>query len=455
MLDSMLSLSTRHAVSDGLSSPPGAPEAPSAEALQALAPALGRAEDALVALEASGTVGFRAMDTVAWEIDKAQEIAASLREETDVLLVVGIGGSALGAAALDGALGATCDDPHRVVVLDSVDPFHVARTLASLDSSRTAIAVISKSGSTIETAALFRVLLPWIREGAGNAWKRRLVLVTDRVRGSLRPLVEAWGVASLPVPDDVGGRFSVLTAVGALPAAYRGLDVVAMIDGARSMAEVVRTRSVTENPAWAFAAVHDLWWPKATVSVLLTYSERLTLLGAWFMQLWGESLGKSLPGGGSYGWTPSGARGPADQHSQLQLWQEGPADRIVTVVRVEDHGDEVLVPALQGPEDGVAAYLSGTALSDLLDAERRGTTAALVSAGRPVLSLTLPRIDAHVVGQIVMFLETATAITGLLRGIDPFDQPGVETGKHYAYGLLGREGFAERADEVDRLLGSK
>ena len=451
----MLSLSTQHAVSEGLSAPLGSSKAPSSEAITALMPSLGRAEDALIALESSGTVGFRSMDTVGWELEKAQEIAAKLREDTDVLLVAGIGGSALGASALDAALGATCDDPHRVVVLDSVDPFHVARTLEGLDPSRTAIAVISKSGGTIETAALFRILLPWVRRGAGSEWARRLVLVTDRVRGALRPLVDAWGVASLPVPDDVGGRFSVLTAVGILPAAYRGLDVTSLIEGARAMSEVVRVRSVEDNPAWAFAAVHDVWWPRATVSVLLTYSERLALLGAWFMQLWGESLGKPLPQGGAYGWTPSCARGPADQHSQLQLWQEGPADRIVTVVRVEDHGEEVLVPALEGPEDGVAPYLSTVSLSDLLDAERRGTSAALVSAGRPVLSLTLPRIDAHVIGQLVMFLETATAITGLLRGINPFDQPGVEAGKQYAYGLLGREGFGDRAAEVDKLIGAK
>ena len=448
-----LSLSARLALAEGLPSIPGAPDAPTSASLEGLEDALGKAEDALVALEDDGTVGFRGLDLAAWQIPEARAIAESLRATTDVLLVLGIGGSALGAAALDCALGPTCDDPHRLVVLDTVDPFAVSRTLASLDPARTAVAVISKSGGTVETAALFRVVLPWLQGGAGEAWTERMVLVTDRTRGALRPLADAHGLAALPVPDDVGGRFSVLTAVGILPAAYRGFDVDALFAGARDMAERVRTRDLASNPAWTFAAVHDLWWPQATVSIVLTYSERLTLMGAWYMQLWGESLGKPTPGG-AYGWTPGGARGPADQHSQLQLWQEGPADRLVTVVRVGQHDAEVSIPELAAPADGVGTYLAGTPLSELLDAERRGTTAALVSVGRPVLELAVPRVDARAIGELIMFFETATAIAGLLRGIDPFDQPGVEAGKHYAYGLLGRDGFGDRADEVEALLGT-
>jgi len=444
-------MSVRHAFGPGLPSIPGAASAPDLSALAAHEAALRRAEDALCALEEAGTVGFRGLDLDAWEIAEAKRIAVRLRATTDTLLVLGIGGSALGASALDHALGPTTDDPHRLVVLDTVDPFAVRRALDALDPARTAVATISKSGGTVETAALFRVVLPWLRAGAGDAWQDRLVLITDRTRGALRPLVDAHGLAALPVPDDVGGRFSVLTAVGILPAAYRGLDVDGLLAGAAAMAEHVRTRSVETNPAWMFAATHDLWWPRATVSVLLTYSERLTLLGAWYMQLWAESLGKPLPDG-AYGWTPGHARGPADQHSQLQLWQEGPADRIVTVVQVEDHGVDVTIPELSGPENGVGSYLAGGPLTELLDAERKGTTAALVSVGRPVIKLRVPRVDAHCVGQLIMLFEAATAIAGLLRGVDPFDQPGVEAGKRYAYGQLGREGFADAAAEVERLL---
>jgi len=450
MSHSHVTLATDFAV--GLRSPAPGVAAPTRADLAARQQSLGRAEDALVALEEQGTVGFRGLDTEAWGLKEAQRIADRLRGETEVLLVLGIGGSALGAAALDGALGPACDDAHRLVVLDTIDPFAVARALRGLEPAKTAVAVISKSGGTIETAALFRVVLPWLRDGAGDAWARRLVVVTDREKGALRPLADQYGLDALVVPDDVGGRFSVLTAVGILPAAYRGLDVAGLLAGAAAMSQRVQVRSLAENPAWAFAAVHDVWWPQATVSVFLTYSERLALLGDWYMQLWGESLGKRLPDGTSYGWTPTAARGPADQHSQLQLWQDGPPDRIVTVVQVADHGAEVSIPALQGPEDAVAAYLSGAKLGDLMEAEARGTTAALVSAGRPVLQLALPRVDAHAVGEVVMLLETAAALTGLMRGVDPFDQPGVEAGKQFAYGLLGRPGFEAQAAEVDAIL---
>ena len=449
----LLRLSTRHAVAEGLRTSADLPDPVTAEALAGHAPALEEAEDALVALEEAGTVGFRSLDLAAWEISRARGIAQGLRAATDTLLVLGIGGSALGASALDHALGSEVDPSHRVVVLDTVDPYAIARTLSALDPLRTAVAVISKSGGTVETAALYRVVLPWM-QAASDTWKERLVFVTDREAGALRPLAGRHGIAALPVPDDVGGRFSVLTAVGMLPAAYRGLDVAGMLAGAADMAAACRTRSLGTNPAWAFAAAHDLRWPRLDVSVLLTYSERLARMGDWFMQLWGESLGKPLSYGGRYGWTPAAARGPADQHSQLQLWQQGPANRMVTVVSVDDPGASVPIPSIEGAFGHVGEYLAGGDLGALLDAERRGTTAALVSAGRPVLELALPRVDAHAIGQLVMFLETATALTGLLRGIDPFDQPGVEAGKRYAFGLLGREGYEDAAGEVERILGS-
>lgn len=448
----LIRLSFARAVAEGMPAAVRASVPVTRADVLARAGALEDAAATLSRLEAEGSVGFLTVDRAGWGLDRAVQIADRLRGLTDTLLVLGIGGSALGAMALDAALGPMCADPHRILVLDTVDPFTVTQTLAALDPARTAVAVISKSGGTVETAALFRAVLPWLRAGAGADWAERLVVVTDREHGALRPLAEAYGLDALPVPDDVGGRFSALTAVGILPAAYRGLDVMGLLAGAEAMAARVRVPGVVDNPAWAFAAVHDAWWGPARSSILLTYSERLNLLGLWYMQLWGESLGKPLPGGGAFGWTPSAARGPADQHSQLQLWQQGPADRLMIVVRVEDHGADLTLAALAEPEDAVAAYLAGTSLSELMEAERRGTTAALVEAGRPVLELSLPRVDAAVVGGLLILFETATALTGLMRGIDPFDQPGVEAGKQFAYGLLGRPGFAERAQRVAEVL---
>ncbi len=420
--------------------------------------ALSAAADALRARQDRGEVGFLGLDWAGWQVDRAEAVAARLAEHSDTLLVLGIGGSALGARALDSALGPGSghtdrSSGRRIVVLDSVDPTRVASTLADLDPRRTAIVTISKSGGTVETAALFRVFLPWLKAGVGSRWSQRLAVITDRERGALRPLAREYGLAALPIPDDVGGRFSVLTSVGMLPAAYLGLDVAALKAGAEAMRESVCQPDLESNPAWRFAALHDAWWGHANISVLVSYCDRLAAAGEWFQQLWGESLGKIRPDGVSVGWTPVRAQGPVDQHSQLQLWQEGPRDKLITIVRVADHGTSVEIPALSGPEDGVGSYLAGRSLEALVDAERRGTTAALVDAGRPVAELCVDRVDAYSIGALVVFFEQATALTGVLAGVDPFDQPGVEAGKRFAYGLMGRAGFEADGERGRTLLG--
>ncbi len=448
-----LEVDTRRAVAG-----PGRPLPVSQEALDERQGALLRADAELRRCQEQGDVGFLSLDWAAWRVERAEGVAAHLAEHTDVLLVLGIGGSALGARAFDEALGpdsGRSDRPacgRRVVVLDSVDPTRVLLTLGRLDPERTAVVVISKSGGTVETAALFRVVMPWLRAAVGPRWSQRVAVITDREQGALRPLAREHGLAALPIPDDVGGRFSVLTAVGMLPAAYLGLDLAALRAGAEAMREQVLRRDLGTNPAWRFAAAHDLWWGHANISVLLSYCDRLGALGEWFQQLWGESLGKLRPDGSSVGWTPVRAQGPVDQHSQLQLWQEGPRDKLLSVLRVADHGASVVIGGEEGPERSVGAYLAGRTLEELMDAERRGTTAALVEAGRPVIELRIDRVDEFSVGALVVFLEQATALTGLLSGVDPFDQPGVEAGKRFAYGLMGRAGFEQEATRARALL---
>ena len=401
--------------------------------------------DRLLARQAAGTAGFLKLDDEEWGISDAIALGKALAQRADTLVVLGIGGSALGSRALEEALR-SANSGHRLAIFDTIDPAFVAAELARLDPARTAIAVISKSGGTIETAALFRLLLPWLQDGALD-WKDRLVFITDPDRGLLRPLADAWGLASITVPPDVGGRFSVLTGVGVLPAAFLGLDVTGLLDGARRMAAASVTRAASTNPAWRFAAVHDALWPGVDVTVFFPYCERLRGMGEWFQQLWAESLGKPRPGEAAYGWTPAVHRGPTDQHSQLQMWQEGPADRVVTFVGVDDPGCDLGPLPLPEPENAVVPGLAGMTLRRLLDAERLGTGAALISAGRPVIDLRLPRVDACAIGELVVFLEAATAFAGFLRGIDPFDQPGVELGKRVTTALLA-EGLPERSEAV-------
>lgn len=419
-------------------------------ALDAIQPGLRAARSKLLTEQAAGRVAFLGLDAEAWEIPRAQEIGLALAARADTLLVLGIGGSALGARALEVAL-ADPSSGRRLEVADTVDPVRTARWLRTLDPRRTAVAVISKSGETVETAALFRIVIPWLRAADPVGFRDRLVIVTDRRRGTLRPFAEALDLPTLPVPDDVGGRFSILTAVGMLPAAFLGLDVDGIFRGARGMRTRVGMDSPDDNPAFAFAAAHEALWGPARTTVLMPYNDRLRAFGEWFQQLWGESLGKPTASG-PFGWTPVLAMGPVDQHSQLQLYQDGPADKVFTFLGVRAPDEDLPIPALDGPENGVAPWLAGKSLHQLLEAERQGTMAALVAAGRPVLDLQIDLLDAQNFGALIVLFEAATAFAGYLRGIDPFDQPGVEQGKRFASGLLGRPEYRADAERVDRLL---
>ena len=408
----------------------------------------------LLKLQQEGLVGFARLDSEAWQVDAVVACAAKLRGLADTLLVLGIGGSALGARALQDALA---DDLHalggpRLVILDTLDPRHVLGRLARLDSSRTALAAISKSGGTLETISLFKLVQAWLSERQPSDWRERVVLVTDPETGAFRELAESEGLTSLPVPADVGGRFSVLTAVGLLPAAFLGLSPADFLAGARASGRLTEAAS---DPAWDYALVHHLWWREgARVSALMSYREGLSTLGDWFVQLWAESLGKLRPEG-AYGWTPLALRGPADQHSILQLLQEGPRDKLLTMIRVHEGEPDVEIPVGQGAIASLGADLAGRCFREILSAEEAGTVAALVADGRPVIELHIDKLDAHHFGALVAFFQRAVAYLGVLAGIDPFDQPGVEAGKRFASAILGRPGAAETASGLAEVLDGR
>ena len=268
-------------------------------------------------------------------------------------------------------------------------------------------------------------------------------------------MADVEGLPVLPVPDDVGGRFSVLTAVGVLPAAFLGLDVDGLLAGAAAAAHSARTDALEDNPAFALAAVHDAWYAAgARVSVLCAYSCRLRVFGDWFAQLLGESLGKLRADGSSVGWTPFAAEGPVDQHSQLQLWQEGPRDKLVMLLSIEDGGPDVPLGVPAGAAGEPGGWLAGQSLGSLLEAERLGTLAALALGGRPVVQIKAARLDAATLGALIMTFQAAVAYAGDLLGVDPFDQPGVEGGKRFACGLLGRPGYDADGDAVRDFLES-
>ena len=328
----------------------------------------------------------------------------------------------------------------RLQVLDNVDPETIASLLNRVKLERTVFIVTSKSGGTAETMAQFLIVHDRIASAKLDVSKQ-MVFVTDPKQGALRPLAERLNVPALDIPPTVGGRFSVLTPVGTLPAALIGIDVKSLLAGAAEMAKRCQSTELASNPAGVYAMLQWLadTQLKKTIAVFMPYSDPLRDFADWFVQLWAESLGKKRPDGTSVGSTPLAALGATDQHAQVQLFMEGPADKTVTFVAIKERGVDVQIPA--GFADvKELGYLTGHSLAELIAIEQRATAGALAKRGRPNMTIHLDRIDAAHVGQLMMFLEIATAYAGQLYGIDAFNQPGVELGKQFAYALLGRPG---------------
>jgi glucose-6-phosphate isomerase len=376
----------------------------------------------------------------------ADEVAGSI----DDVVVLGIGGSSLGAATVLRALARPSS--RRVHIVDNVDPDVLAELLAGLDASRTLVNVISKSGTTAETMAAFLTCSAWLEAALGTERAARHVLATtDPDVGVLRPLARRRGYRTFVVPPSVGGRYSVLSAVGLVPVGLAGIDVHGLLRGAARANELARA-PYAQNPILQAALVQFLSLRRGkSVSVLMPYSSRLAGLGPWFVQLWAESLGKARDRAGSRvhaGSTPLSAVGATDQHSQVQLFNEGPNDKLIAFVRIREFEHDLVIPeAGEGLEE--LAYLGGRRYGELLNAEGAATAHALAEHGRPNYTLSLTRVDAEHLGALLQFLMWQTAVMGDLLGIDAFDQPGVELGKRYTYALMGRSGFEELRAELE------
>ncbi len=413
------------------------------------------AHQAVVDQHAEGTLGFldlpddRALHAPTLDFVERQRRRAVDDALTDVV-VLGIGGSALGPIALRSSLcapqwnlldAAARGGRPRLHVLDNVDPANISALLARLNLRQSLFVVTSKSGGTAETMAQYLIIRARLAAELGDeAAKARLVFVTDPQKGALRTVARSEGVAALDIPSNVGGRFSVLTPVGLLPAALVGIDTTELLDGAADMRTRCASGVLGKNIAGTFAALQFLADSRhgRHIHVLMPYSDALRNMADWFVQLWAESLGKHrVAGDGGVGPTPVGALGATDQHSKVQLYMEGPGDKTVTFIGVDDVPADVEIPRLHGdiPE---LAYLGGHRLGELLDIERRATSGALARRGRPNMTLSLERVDAWHVGGLLMFLEMATAYAGRLYGVNAFDQPGVELGKQFTYAMLGR-----------------
>jgi glucose-6-phosphate isomerase len=415
--------------------------------------------DALAAFRARvdrGTYGFPNLPLQTATIESIANYAKSVHGSYDTVCVVGIGGSALGAWALDCAM----HGPHpvqakthpRLVVLDNVDPDFVESALASMRPEKTHVVVIAKSGSTAETIATFLIVQEWMRAELGKQAAQRISVVTSEGEGDLNRLATNENYRTFYLPANVGGRFSVLSAVGLLPAALTGIDVHEIARGAAAATEQSWLSNVEQNTALRSAVLHHLIWTKRqkTIQVAFPYSNRLWGAAFWFRQLWAESLGKAKNRQGdavNIGQTPVAALGTTDQHSQVQLYMEGPNDKVFTFWAVNNFASEGAIPNVKTGLDSFD-YLAGQSLAKLIDAERRATAAALAENHRPNCTFTFDRIDGEHLGAFLQMMEFQTAFMGELLEIDAFDQPGVELGKIYTFALMGRPGFEKHRERV-------
>ncbi|MCL2202557.1 MAG: glucose-6-phosphate isomerase [Defluviitaleaceae bacterium] len=388
--------------------------------------------------------------------------AHEMKNEIDAFVVLGIGGSALGPMAVQQALNHPFYNElprekrggfPKLYVVDNVDPERLVYLFETVDPTRCLFNVISKSGSTSETMSQFMIIKALLEEKLGKEKARQhIVCTTDTAKGNLITIAKEENYKYFIIPDGVGGRFSQLCPVGLLPAAFCGIDIAGLLAGAAQMDALCKTDDITKNPAYMFAALHIIALEKGkNITVVMPYADSLKFISDWFAQLWGESLGKHFSLEGkvvNVGQTPVKALGVTDQHSQVQLYTEGPFDKIIVLIGVDTYRETLTIPKLYGDMPSLG-FLGGVTHNDLIQTEQAATEYALTKASRMNMTLTLPAVTPQTLGQLLYLFEVATAFAGYLLNIDPFDQPGVEEGKNATYALFGRPGYEAKKAEMD------
>lgn len=389
-----------------------------------------------------------------------KEYASLVENRFENILVLGIGGSALGGLAVTHALlkpyrnllsKEERNGYPRIFFLDNIDPDQMNGLLDILDLSKTLVNVITKSGDTAETMAQYMVLKDRLEQELGDDYRKNIIVTTDRKTGILRQISEQEGYKAFVVPDDVGGRFSVFTAVGLLPFALTGIDIDKITSGIRDMDSALQNTNIYENIAAQNALIHYLMDTKLgkNITVMMPYSDRLKYVADWFVQLWAESLGKNrkLDGSEVYsGSTPLKAVGATDQHAQMQLFNEGPQNKIINFIRVGEFDTTLDIPQIF-QYTGIG-YLGGKTMNDLINAEADSTQVSLADYSRPSVTIKIPKIDGYHIGQLLYMLEVQTAIAGALYNVNAFDQPSVTQARNYTYALMGRVGYEESAKSL-------
>lgn len=386
--------------------------------------------------------------------------AKDIKKKFDNFVVLGIGGSALGPIA---AFQALCHLRHnelpkskrkfpKLYVEDNVDPERMAALLDVIDLNKTMFNVVTKSGATSETMSQYLIIMNILKKKFGDKAKDHMIATTSESKGNLIKIAKEEGLKTFYIPDGVGGRFSELCPVGLLPAAVVGIDIKQLLAGAAHMDKICRSREIKKNPALISAFLEYLAMQRGkNISVMMPYADSLKYIADWYCQLWGESLGKAVDNDGNevfVGQTPVKALGVTDQHSQVQLYREGPFDKVITIIAVDNFRTEVEIS--KGCENFPdVSFLCGHTMNELINTERMATEYALTTAKRLNYTICLPEVNAFTVGELLYMFEMETAYTGAMLNINTFNQPGVEGGKNATYALFGRRGYEETKKAMD------
>ena len=397
-------------------------------------------------------------------VDKIISLANEKASNHENFLVIGIGGSTWGSIALHTALS----HPYynllpkykrggkpRFFVIDNCDPDETAGLIDILDPKKTLVYIVSKSGATPEPMANF-VKFYGIMKNSIEQYAEHFIIATDEVDSVLRRVAKEEGIRCLDIPKNVSGRFSIFSPVSLFPAAVLGIDIEELLSGARYMDKICNESDVWQNPAYMFAVLEYLSLTKKeyNISVLMPYSRKLRHIVNWYVQLWAESLGKKESRNGEIinaGSTPLKAVGAADQHSLLQLFNEGPFDKSITFIKIGHYENEVAIPCLFSGYNELE-YFGGHSLEELIKTEQIATQLALTHYKRQNKTILLPEINAFTIGELIYFYELVTTVMGELLNVNAFDQPGVEEGKILTYALMGRKGFENRKKEITNKL---
>lgn len=392
-------------------------------------------------------------------VKRVKETAKRIRKTCEYFVVLGIGGSALGPIAVFSALKHSYYNelPKRVrkgpkfYVLDNVDPEHMNALFDVIDLEKTMFNVITKSGATSETMSQYLIVMDMLTSKLGDKAKDHIIATTSEHKGNLIKLAEKHGFETFYIPEGVGGRFSELSPVGLLPAAVVGVNVSELLRGARDMDKKCKKGDLWSNPALALATLQYMSMQSGkNIGVMMPYSESLKYIADWYAQLWAESLGKENDLDGNVvnvGQTPVKALGATDQHSQIQLYNEGPFDKVIAFIEVGAFRSDVTIP--DGCKDFPDVnFLCGHTLSELMNSELFATRYALTKRHRANYTIHLDAVDEYHVGGLLYMFQLQTAYVGAMLNVNTYNQPGVEGGKNATYALFGRKGYEATAEEI-------